>query len=162
MDDKKLSVEEQIQALLKPRTMPVQITIVVPKLKKSRKNIHYIADGIEYATLAQAAFAHNITSEAARLRIRGRYWHWFKVIDGVQQPKEVLSVDRTTYYFRKKDGVKILKERPKTYKPRVKINVPYNFNRINNLQKPKEIREILAEIFAKKDAKKSRKLLTDK
>lgn len=37
MNDKNLSIQEQIQALLKPRTMPVQI-IVVPKIKKFRKN----------------------------------------------------------------------------------------------------------------------------
>ena len=131
-------------------------------MKKSRKNIHYIADGVKYASLEQAAKDHGISREAVRLRVRGCYWHWFKVVDGVMQPKVVTEVKRTSYYFKKKNGVKISKERPKKYKTRVKTIGPYNSNRINNLQNPKEIKDLLADIFAKKDAKKLRKYLTDK
>jgi hypothetical protein len=158
MSDENLSIEERIQALLPPRTMPVQI-MVVPKIKKSRKNIHYIGDGVEYATMEQAAVAHGITREAVRQRIKGSWWHWFKVVDGVPQPKVIHSIDKTTFYYKKKNGIKVPIHKPKKYKPRIKTMTPYNFNRINNLQKPKEIREILDDIFAKKDAKKSRKTL---
>ena len=124
---------------------------------KSPKKEYYIGDGVIYSTLEQAALAHGITKEAVRRRIMGRKWHWFKVVDGVQQPKVMQSIDKTSYYYRKKNGIKVPMHKPKKYKPRIKTMTPYNFNRINNLQKPKEIREILDDIFAKKEAKKHKK-----
>ena len=141
------------------------------------KKEYYIGDGVKYLTLTQAGIAHGITKEAVRQRVNGWKWNWFKVVDGVQQPKPIKAqriLDQTTYYYRKKMGIptprivpktykkkpKVLNPpipRPKKYKPRVKTMTPYNFNRINDLQNPKEIREILDDIFAKKEAKKHKK-----
>ena len=124
---------------------------------KAPKKEYYILDGVKYLTMVEAARAHGITREAVRQRVKSSWWHWFKVVDGVQQPKVMQSIDKTSYYYRKKNGIKVPMHKPKKYKPRIKTMTPYNFNRINNLQKPKEIREILDDIFAKKEAKKHKK-----
>ena len=124
---------------------------------KAPKKEYYILDGVKYLTMVEAARAHGITREAVRQRVKSSWWHWFKVVEGVQQPKVMQSIDKTSYYYRKKNGIKVPMHKPKKYKPRIKTMTPYNFNRINNLQKPKEIREILDDIFAKKEAKKHKK-----
>ena len=109
------------------------------------------------------------------IKAQRKYQQW--LIRQQPKPKPIKAqriLDQTTYYYRKKMGIptprivpktykkkpKVLNPpipRPKKYKPRVKTMTPYNFNRINNLQKPKEIREILDEMFAKKEAKKHKK-----
>ena len=143
------------------------IVVKGPVGVKSPKKEYYIGDGVIYLTLAQAALAHGITREAVRQRVNGWKWNWFKVVDGVQQPKKPRKaqriLDKTSHYYRKKMGIptprpktyqkkpKVLKTpkpRPKKYKPRVrKTPIPRNLN------------EYLDEMFAKKDAKKSRKTL---
>jgi hypothetical protein len=127
------------------------------------KKDYYIGDGVKYLTLAEAALAHGITKEAVRQRLKRRKWNWFKVVDGVQQPKEPRKVQRildtTTWYYRKKMGIPT--PRPKTHKKN-----PYNYypppyktaNRVVKVLKtpiPRNLSEYLDEMFAKKDAKKT-------
>jgi len=84
---------------------------------RSPKKVYYIGDGVKYSTLMQAALAHGITKEAVRRRIMGRKWDWFKVVDGVQQPKPIKAqrmLDQSTWYYRKKNGIPT--PRPKKYK----------------------------------------------
>jgi hypothetical protein len=108
------------------------------------KKEYYIGDGVKYLTLAEAALAHGVTREAIRQRLNRPKSNWFKVVDGVQQPKPIKAqriLDKTSYYYRKKNGIK--KPRPKKYKPRVK-----------KTPMPRDLSEYLDAMFAKKEAKK--------
>ena len=130
---------------------------------KSQKKEYYIGNGVIYSTLSQAALAHGITKEAVRRRIMGRKWHWFKVVDGVQQPKVMQSIDKTSYYYRKKNGIK--KPRPTKYKkhpvlttpiPKPKVlTTPIPRSKVLTTPGPRNLSEFLDEMFAKKEAKKS-------
>jgi hypothetical protein len=116
---------------------------------KSPKKEYYICDGVKYLTLEQAALVHGITKEGVRQRLKRPKWNWFKVVDGVQQPKPIKApriLDTTSYYYRKKMGIPTPRIVPKKYKPRVK-----------KTPMPRDLSEYLDAMFAKKDAKKPRK-----
>jgi hypothetical protein len=136
------------------------IVVKGPVGVKAPKKEYYIGDGVKYLTLAQAALAHGITKEAVRQRVNGWKWNWFKVVDGVQQPKPIKAqriLDTTTYYYRKKNGIK--KPRPKTYKKHKVLKTPIPKLKVRKTPIPRNLNEYLDEMFAKKDAKKSRKTL---
>ena len=122
---------------------------------KSQKKEYYIGDGVIYSTLEQAALAHGITKEAVRRRIMGRKWHWFKVVDGVQQPKVMQSIDKTSYYYRKKNGIPTPRIVPKTYKKHPVLTTPIPRSKVLTTPGPRNLSEFLDEMFAKKEAKKS-------
>ncbi len=93
------------------------VVVKGPSGGRSLKKDYYIGDGVIYKTLTQAALAHGITKEAVRQRVKGRKWDWFKVVDGVQQPKPIKAqriLDQSTWYYRKKMGIPT--PRPKKYK----------------------------------------------
>jgi hypothetical protein len=136
------------------------IVVKGPVGVKTPKKEYYIGDGVKYLTMVEAARAHGITKEAVRQRVNGWKWNWFKVVDGVQQPKDPRKapriLDTTTYYYRKKNGIK--KPRPKTYKKNPKVlKTPIPKPRVLKTPGPRNLSEYLDEMFAKKDAKKSRK-----
>ena len=130
---------------------------------RSPKKEYYICDGVKYLTMVEAARAHGITKEAVRQRVKSSWWHWFKVVDGVQQPKVMQSVDKTSYYYRKKNGIK--KPRPTKYKkhpvlttpiPKPKVlTTPIPRSKVLTTPGPRNLSEFLDEMFAKKEAKKS-------
>ena len=81
------------------------------------KKEYYICDGVKYLTLEQAGIAHGITKESVRKRCKANKWDWFKVVDGVQQPKKAQRIlDKTSYYYRKKMGIPTPRIVPKKYK----------------------------------------------
>ena len=126
------------------------IVVKGPSGVKAPKKEYYICDGIKYLTLTQAALAHGITKEAVRQRVKKSKWNWFKVVDGVPQPKLIKPkriLDKDGYYYKKKMGIPT--PRPKKYKK----------NRVRKTSMPRNLSEYLDAMFAKKEAKKSKKTL---